>query len=102
MVDGVDKKSYTTDFLYSGRNRGNRFSNDLEDHLSKVRRRDDTQYDRVPGVLNYKDQTTALSLNPKSLEKYSGYLTAFTYDKRARFVNNIADGIEALKKANLL
>lgn len=100
MVDGV-KGSNTIGLLFYGENRGNRFLNDLENHLTKLKKNDADQYDRVPGVLNYKTQTTSASLDPSSLKKYSGYFTALSYDKRARFVNNIADGIDALKKGNL-
>lgn len=100
-MEGVSGKNpYISELFADSRNRGNRFLGDLEDHLSEMRSRKNKLYTRVPGVLDTKVQSTSASLgasDPKALQTFSGYFSAFSYDKRARFVNNISEQVELMR-----
>lgn len=71
---------------------GQRFTNKLEEYISRTRHGIAPQDNSVPEELSQKltSSNTFLSNNdPKLVAKYSGYLTAFSYDKRGRFVSNL-------------
>ncbi len=94
-IDPIGYRSMTSS------SRGSKFLGDLEDYLDRQKKGISSLDSEVPGQLSGKLSSTSEYLsntNPKLLEKYSGYLTAFTYDKRGRYVSNLDDSFANLAK----
>lgn len=81
--------------------RGNKFTSDLEDYLDRARRGLGKGSSNVPEELGVKLNLSSSYLantDPSALKKYSGYLTALSYDKRGRFVSNLDDNFSQLAR----
>ncbi len=81
--------------------RGNRFTSNLEDYIDRTRHGLDKGSSNVPEELGVKSSLSnsyLASTNPGLLQKYSGYVTAFSYDKRGRFVSNLDDSFSQIEK----
>ena len=68
-------------------------STELEKHLLDVRKGlGGLSRQTALALSDFEDQTSR-SLAPKNLANYLGYLGAFSYDKRARFVNGVKEAV---------
>lgn len=87
--------------LVTGSSRRGTFLVELEDYYDKLKKGQPTLSSPVPEELGRRlsSSTEILSnTDPSNLKKYNGYLTAFNYDRRARFVANLGDSFELTNK----
>ena len=77
---------------------GARATNDLENYLDDSKHGVPTIGSNVPYELSAKESASNSYLantDPKALQSYNAYLTAFSYDKRGRFVSNLGGAFAA-------
>ncbi len=81
------------------------FLQKLELYLQQRRKGTAPYYSEIPGELSEKMRASSRLLaetNVKVLSSYSGYLTAFTYDRKARFISHSSDTLGAVARFNSL
>lgn len=79
------------------------FLQKLELYLHQRRTGTAPYYSEIPGELSDKMHASSQFLantNVKALSRYSGYLTAFTYDRKARFIAQSSDTLGTVARFN--
>ena len=77
----------------------------LEKHLSDYRSGHGNLPSEAPQEISrqiYASSSFLASTDPKASRAFSGYLTAFSYTQRARFVNGVNSAAEAVETINSL
>jgi len=79
------------------------FMNKLELYLHQRRTGTAPYYTEVPGELSDRMHASSRMLaqtDVKALRHYSGYLTAFTYDRKARFISQSSETLGTAASLN--